>query len=95
MGPWGGYLYALCVAIVCFGSITGITFTTSRLVFSAAKQHHLPIVFASLHPILGTPVRALLLHSALASLMLLIGTLDGLILFDGIIEFSWYLVLPS
>lgn len=49
-------------------------------------------MFGELHRKYQTPLRALLLHGILTSLMVMIGDISGLLLFNGIIEWSWYLV---
>jgi amino acid transporter len=92
LGRGGRFIYASCVAASCFGVVNAVTFTTSRLVCVAAKNRHLPSLFGKLHPRYLTPVSALLFSGFLSSLFLLIGNLRSLIMFQGIVEWTWYLV---
>jgi amino acid transporter len=91
-GPTGRLIYACCVAASCFGVVNAVTFTTSRLVYTAAKSQHLPAFLGILHPKYSTPVSALLFSGSLSSIYLLAGNLKSLIMFQGIVEWTWYFV---
>ena len=94
LGFAGRVIYALCVLAACFGSIHATTFTTPRLIHAAAQDHHLPSIFGELDHKL-TPIRALLLHGALSSILLMVGNFSGLLLFDGLMEWGWYFVCST
>jgi amino acid transporter len=70
-----------------------VIFTTARLIYAAAQQKHLPSMFGELHLKRLTPINAFLLHGSLASVMVLAGNFKWLILFSGLLAWSWYFVL--
>jgi amino acid transporter len=70
-----------------------VVFTTARLIYAAAQQKYLPSMFGELHLKRLTPIKALLLHGGLASIMVLAGNFKWLILFSGLLGWSWYFVL--
>jgi len=70
-----------------------VVFTTARLIYAAAQQKYLPSMFGELHLTRLTPIKALLLHGGLASIMVLAGNFKWLILFSGLLGWSWYFVL--
>jgi len=88
----GGVLFAICVASSGFSSVNAATYTVARLIHAAGEQAHLPPAFGILHSTLATPVRALVLHGTLTSIMIIFETLQGLIMFTGILEWSWLCV---
>ena len=91
-GKAGASFYALCVVAGCFGVTNAATFTSARLIYTSAKQHHLPSIFGVLHPKILSTVYALMLHGALSSTMTLMGDLTSLLMFNGIMECGWYFV---
>ena len=86
---------ALCVAISCIGTLNASTYTTSRLIHVVGSKHSVLSYFGQLHPQFLTPARALVLHGLLSSIMVMVGTFSGLIMFSGMIEWSWYFVSSS
>jgi amino acid transporter len=61
----------------------------------SAKKEQLPSLFGKLHPRLLSPVNALLLHAILSSLMILLGNFRFLMIFLGVAEWFWFLVILS
>jgi hypothetical protein len=49
-------------------------------------------MFGELHSKRMTPVKALILQSALTSLMVIVGDFSGLVMFYGVVGWSWYFV---
>jgi len=94
-GSAGGIVFALCVAASCFGALNAATFTTARLIYVAGREHLLPAMFGELHPKRLTPVKALVLQGVLTSIMVILGDFSGLVMFYGIVGWSWYFVRPS
>ncbi len=64
--PLLGWLSSVGVAISCFGCAMGGFNAGSRVVFSMARQGQLPSAFAAIHPVNGTPARALSILALLA-----------------------------
>jgi amino acid transporter len=93
-GSAGGIVFAICVAASCFGALNATTFTTARLIYVAGRERLLPAMFGELHPKRMTPVKALLLQAVLTSLMVIVGDFSGLVMFYGVVGWSWYFVLP-
>jgi amino acid transporter len=91
-GSAGGIVFALCVAASCFGALNATTFTTSRLIYVAGREHLLPTMFGELHPKRLTPVKALVLQGVLTSIMVIVGDFGGLVMFYGMVGWSWYFV---
>ena len=90
-GKPGGIALAICVAASCFGALNSHTFTTARIIYIAGRESHLPNLFGTLHQKRLTPVNALLLQTALASTMLLVGgDFSRLVLFCGTAAWIFY-----
>lgn len=47
-GPIGSLLLALTVSGSCFGALNATTFTSGRLIYSAAKERYIPTFFATI-----------------------------------------------
>lgn len=94
IGFFGGILYALCVTASCFGVTNAVTFTTGRLIHAAAREHHLPLIFGTVHPKSLTPVAALFLHGTLTSMFLALGSFGSLVVLNEMVECYWYFVSP-
>jgi amino acid transporter len=92
-GSAGGIIFAVCVAASCFGALNATTFTTARLIYVAGREHYLPSMFGELHPKRMTPVKALVLQGVLCSIMVIVGDFSGLVMFYGVVAWSWFFVL--
>lgn len=82
-GPLGGVLFAVMVAISCFGAMNGSFFTSARVIYVAGKEGYLPSFFGTLHPRLKTPVNAMLLQAVTSIIFICFG--DG---FRSLINFA-------
>jgi amino acid transporter len=91
-GSAGGNFFAICVAVSCFGAMNASIFTAARLIHCAGRDNYLPSTFGELHPRRMTPIKALMLHGALSSFLIIIGDFTWLIMFKGIVEWTWYFV---
>ncbi|KAI8342113.1 amino acid/polyamine transporter I [Chlamydoabsidia padenii] len=80
-GPIGGILFAVCVAMSCFGSANASIFTGSRIIYVSAKQGHLPAFFGKLNGSRQTPVMAVLLQLTLTTLFIWTGSFRALVKF--------------
>ena len=67
-------------------------FTAARLIYVAGREHNLPAMFGELHSKRMTPVKALVLQGVLCSVMIIVGDFGGLVMFTGIVGWSWYFV---
>ena len=92
-GSAGGIIFAICVAASCFGAINATVFTSARLIRCEGRDNYLPSTFGELHPKYMSPIKALILHGVLSSFLIIIGDFTWLIMFKGIVEWTWYFVL--
>jgi amino acid transporter len=58
-GPAGGIAFAAIVAMSCFGAVNSSFFTSSRIIFVAAKEGYLPKRFGKLHLTRKTPINSI------------------------------------
>ncbi|CCM02379.1 uncharacterized protein FIBRA_04474 [Fibroporia radiculosa] len=72
-GPVGGIIFALMVAISCFGALNGSSFTTARLIFVAGREGYLPAFFGQMNKKLKTPLNAMCLQALLTIAFIVIG----------------------
>ncbi len=66
LGTAAGRVVAAGAVVIMAGTLFAILFTGPRLVFALAQGGHLPARLARIHPRSGTPLPAVLLHTALA-----------------------------
>ncbi|TFY51174.1 hypothetical protein EVJ58_g10704 [Rhodofomes roseus] len=72
-GPVGGIVFALMVAVSCFGALNGSAFTSSRLIYAAGKEGYLPALFGQLNRRLQTPLNAMGLQATLTIMFIVVG----------------------
>jgi basic amino acid/polyamine antiporter, APA family len=78
-GPAGGTILAIGVVVSVLGSLTAIMLGSPRVYVALAHDRLFPARLARLHPRLGTPVAAIVLQAALASLLVLVGTFSDIV----------------
>ncbi|KAI6036238.1 amino acid permease-domain-containing protein [Pisolithus microcarpus] len=92
-GPVGGMVFAVMVAISCFGALNGAIFTCARLVAVAGREGYLPAVFGKLHKSRKTPVNAILLQAGLTIAFIIIGGgFRSMINFSVVASWAFYFV---
>lgn len=89
-GSVGGILFALCVALSCFGTANATVFTSSRIVFVSAKQGHIPAFFGKVSPARQTPQTAILLLAVLSIIMIVPGSFKTLVNFYSVCAWLFY-----
>ncbi|KIK95238.1 hypothetical protein PAXRUDRAFT_398229 [Paxillus rubicundulus Ve08.2h10] len=90
-GPVGGVVFAIMVAVSCFGALNGSTFTSSRLIRAAGREGYLPAMFGRLNKSRKTPVNAILLQSVLTIAFIVVGGgFRSLINFSVVASWSFY-----
>lgn len=92
LGPIGGLIFSLIVAISCLGALNSSVFTTCRLVAVAAKEGYIPKVFARINQKTSTPLNALGLQAILTMIMIGFGDFKSLVGFYGTCAWSFYLL---
>jgi APA family basic amino acid/polyamine antiporter len=78
-GHAGGRVFSAIVVISIIGSLAAIIISAPRVYFAMARDHLFLPAAASLHPRFGTPVRAIVLQSAMASLLVVLGTFKEIV----------------
>ncbi|KAN0076858.1 Amino acid permease domain containing protein [Tylopilus felleus] len=91
-GPIGGVVFAVCVAVSCFGALNGrSTFTTARLIRAAGREGYLPAMFGKLNKSRRTPVNAILLQTVMTIAFIVIGGgFRSLVNFSVVASWSFY-----
>ena len=80
--PSLGWMSSLGIAISCFGCALGGFNAGSRVIFSMARERNLWRYFEAVHPVNGTPHRALALFAAVAIVVPCAMILDGATMTD-------------
>jgi APA family basic amino acid/polyamine antiporter len=78
-GRTGGLVLAGIVLLSVAGSLFAVQMMLPRLYYAMGRDGVFPAGFGRLHPTRGTPVRAILLQAALASVLVGVGTFDAII----------------
>ncbi|KAF9218402.1 amino acid transporter [Gyrodon lividus] len=90
-GPVGGVVFAVMVAVSCFGALNGSTFTSARLIQAAGREGYLPAMFGKLNKSRKTPVNAILLQAVLTIAFIVVGGgFRSLINFSVVASWSFY-----
>ncbi|KAJ2937052.1 hypothetical protein H1R20_g39, partial [Candolleomyces eurysporus] len=90
-GKIGGTIFALLVAISCFGALNGSFYTSSRLVYAAGRERYLPAMFGRLHSTRKTPLNATLLQATITIAFIVIGGgFRSLINFSVVASWAFY-----
>ncbi|KAH7889240.1 amino acid permease-domain-containing protein [Phlebopus sp. FC_14] len=90
-GPIGGVVFAVMVAVSCFGALNGSFFTSARLVQAAGREGYLPAMFGKLNKSRKTPLNALLLQASMTIAFIVVGGgFRSLINFSVVASWSFY-----
>jgi APA family basic amino acid/polyamine antiporter len=79
LGPAGGALVAITVIMCVLGSLAAMQMMAPRMYFAMAEDGLFPKPAAVVDPRFGTPARAIVLQSVLASLLVALGTFDTIL----------------
>ncbi|KAF9246106.1 amino acid permease-domain-containing protein [Melanogaster broomeanus] len=91
LGPVGGVVFAIMVAVSCFGALNGSTFTSARLIRAAGREGYLPAMFGRLNKSRKTPVNAIVLQAGLTIAFIVVGGgFRSLINFSVVASWSFY-----
>ncbi len=78
-GAAGGRVFSCAVVIAVLGSLAGLTMSAPRVYYAMARDRLFFRAAARLHPRTGTPIAAIALQAALASILVALGTFDAII----------------
>lgn len=91
IGDTGAIVFALLVALSCFGALNAHMYTYCRLTAAAGREGFLPEVVGRTSSRFGTPLNALLLSSTLAYIFVVLGSgFASLVNFSGVCTWFWY-----
>ncbi|GAA6000235.1 hypothetical protein JCM10207_007919 [Rhodosporidiobolus poonsookiae] len=93
VGPVGGLLFAMIVAISGLGALNATLYTSSRLIVAASEQDFLPRLFSRFNERRETPINGLLLSSALSTVFIIFGDFARLTFFYGVAAWTWNLLV--
>ncbi len=78
-GASGGRVLSACVLLSVLGGLMALTMAAPRVYYAMARDGAFFAAFGKLHPRFGTPANAVLLHTALALLLLGFGAFDRIL----------------
>ncbi|MEP7348159.1 MAG: amino acid permease, partial [Gemmatimonadaceae bacterium] len=78
-GGAGGRIFAWIVVISVVSSLASLMMAAPRVYYAMAKDGVFPAGMAAVHPRFGTPARAIVLQSVLASILVLVGSFSQII----------------
>jgi APA family basic amino acid/polyamine antiporter len=78
-GGAGRFVFTGVVVVAVLGSLASFTMSAPRVYFAMARDGLFLPAAARLHPRYGTPARAIVIQTALASLLVLVGNFDDII----------------
>ncbi|KAH8927522.1 hypothetical protein BT69DRAFT_1213814 [Atractiella rhizophila] len=89
-GPTGGLIFAIIVAVSCFGALNGNLFSSSRLIYVAGQENFIPRIFGKLNSRRNTPVNAIFLQALLTMVMVAVGEFKSLVNFFSVTAWTFY-----
>jgi APA family basic amino acid/polyamine antiporter len=78
-GRLGGGIFSAIVVISVMGSLVAVLISSPRVYFAMAQDRLFLPAAATIHPRFGTPVRAIILQAAMASLLVALGTFNEIV----------------
>jgi len=78
-GQAGGRVFSTIVIVSIVGSLGALLMAAPRVYYAMAKDGLFPSGIAAIHARFGTPTRAIIIQSVLASLLVTVGTFDQII----------------
>lgn len=95
LSPVFGVIMPAIVSLSCFGSLNSSLFSSSRMMFSVAREKQLPSCLAMVHRNSQAPIPAILMRAFLALLMLLptnVGNLLNWLMFVDWLTYSFVFI---
>ena len=95
-GPQGGRVVAAILCLSIAGAVSAMTWAGPRVYWAMAQDRMITPWLAKLHPRTAVPVRAIVFQSLWASLLVLSGTFEQLLVYSGLVlSFFMALTLSS
>jgi amino acid transporter len=91
LGPVGGGIVAVGIALSVFGTNAGSALVTPRCLYALAEQRQMPEVLARVHPRWRTPAVAIAVSFALSLALALSGSFEQLAVASVVARFAQYL----
>jgi APA family basic amino acid/polyamine antiporter len=80
-GPAGGIVFAAIVMICIVSSLAALIMSAPRVYYAMAQDGLFLNSVARIHPRFGTPARAILIQGAVASILVLLGSFEKIIVY--------------
>ncbi len=91
VGPMGGFLIAILIAVSTLGTISIYTLSTPRIYYAMAQDGLFMKQLAKLHPTYHTPANAILLQSIWAIVLLVLwGTFENLVKYVVFVDWIFF-----
>lgn len=90
LGPLGGTLIGVGIAVSVFGTSAGSALIAPRFLYALASDGHVPEVLGRLHPRFRTPVVAIVLSTSLSLALGLSGSFEHLVVISVVARFAQY-----
>ena len=84
-GPGSGRLVAALLCLSIAGAVSAMVWAGPRIYWAMARDGAISPWLAHLHPHTGVPVRAILFQSVWASILILSGTFEQLLVYSGLV----------
>lgn len=84
-GPGSGQLVAALLCLSIAGAVSAMVWAGPRVYWAMARDGAISPWLAQLHPQTGVPVRAILFQSLWASMLILSGTFEQLLVYSGLV----------
>jgi APA family basic amino acid/polyamine antiporter len=84
-GPWGGQIVSAVLCLSIAGAVSAMTWAGPRVYWAMGRDRVAGSWLAVLHPATRVPVRAIVLQSVWASLLIVTGTFEQLIVSSGLV----------
>ncbi|TKS60749.1 MAG: hypothetical protein EWM72_01054 [Nitrospira sp.] len=84
-GPQSGRLVAMLLCLSIAGAVSAMTWAGPRVYWAMARDGAISPWLAQLHPQTGVPARAILFQTLWASILILSGTFEQLLVYSGLV----------
>jgi APA family basic amino acid/polyamine antiporter len=84
-GPGSGRMVAAVLCLSIAGAVSAMVWAGPRVYWAMARDGTISPWLAQLHPVSGVPVRAILFQSLWASVLILTGTFEQLLVYSGLV----------
>jgi APA family basic amino acid/polyamine antiporter len=85
LGPLGSLLVTVLLCLSIAGAVSAMVWTGPRVYYAMARDGVIPACFSETAGLSGTPLNAIVLQSLWASVLILSGTFERLVIYSGVV----------